>query len=156
MVFRKSIRIDESKCTKTDGQSVTHIICKIFNCIFFPSTKRVASIALFVCIQWKRSRTNGDIANARVTSTQPITNHSRGTIKQNRGKKFPSKVSCFICTQRGPAVSVVAYNCCAKIKLKAECCGKSTCWRQSLLLSKEKNSVHVFTTYSSNQKSHII
>lgn len=43
------------------------------------------------------SRAN-DIANGRATSTRPITNHSRGTIKQNRGKKFPSKVSRFICT----------------------------------------------------------
>lgn len=74
------------------------------------------------------SRTNGDIANGRAASSRPITNHSRGTIKQNRGKKFPSKVSRFICTQRGPAElgSLVAYNRRAKIELKAECCGKKT------------------------------
>lgn len=35
------------------------------------------------------------IGSGRATSTRPITNHSRGTIKQNRGKKIPVKSIAF-------------------------------------------------------------
>lgn len=98
--------MDRSAQKQTNCPSVTHITWKIFNCIFFHRQRGPTRCALRVASHPPRSfvfdgsgsRTNGDIANGRATSTRPITNHSRGTIKQNRGKKFPSKVSRFICT----------------------------------------------------------
>ena len=98
--------MDRSAQKQTNCLSVTHITWKIFNCIFFHRQRGPTRCALRVASHPSRSfvfdgscsRTNGDIANGRATSTRPITNHSRGTIKQNRGKKFPSKVSRFICT----------------------------------------------------------